>query len=65
MKSAKRAGRRKHARSSFAWARQKFGKAPTKRHQKVLEAIADLARLEDLAERLLHVDSWGELLSEG
>jgi len=30
----------------------------------VLQAISDLARLEALAERLLDVDSWGELFEE-
>jgi len=42
--------------------RQKFGKAPSKRHHKALEAIVELSLLEALAERLLLVDSWGELL---
>lgn len=45
--------------------RQKFGKGPTKKQQKVLEAVTDLAHLESLVERLLHVDSWTELLEEG
>jgi hypothetical protein len=44
--------------------RQKFGKAPTRKQQKALDAIADLARLEALAERLLDVSSWDELLGE-
>jgi len=44
--------------------RQKFGKSPTKKQQKALEAITNLARLETLAERLLTVDSWAELLGE-
>jgi hypothetical protein len=45
--------------------RKKFRKPPTKKHQKALEAIADLPRLEALAERLFHANSWGELLGEG
>ena len=44
--------------------RQKFAKAPTRKQQNALEAINDLAHLETLAERLLDVDSWAELLSE-
>jgi hypothetical protein len=44
--------------------RKKFGKAPSKKHQKTLEAITDLARLEALAVRLFHANSWGELLGE-
>ena len=44
--------------------RQKFGKSTTKKQQKALEAITNLARLETLAERLLTVDSWAELLGE-
>jgi hypothetical protein len=46
----------------FRMGRQKFRKAPTRKQQKTLEAITDLARLEALAERLLDVDSWAELL---
>jgi hypothetical protein len=45
--------------------RQKFGKAPTKKQQKVLDAIDDPTQLEALAERLLGVDSWADLLAEG
>jgi len=44
--------------------RQKFGKAPNRKQQKALDAIADLDQLEGLAARLLDVDSWTELLSE-
>ena len=44
--------------------RQKFGKVATKRQQKTIDAITDLKGLEALAERLLGVDSWGELLDE-
>jgi hypothetical protein len=44
--------------------RQKFGKAPTKKQQKVLDAIDDPTQLEALAERLLGVDSWADLLAE-
>jgi hypothetical protein len=45
--------------------RQKFGKPPSKRQQKILEAITDLSQLEALADRLLTVDSWPELLTNG
>jgi hypothetical protein len=48
----------------FRMGRQKFRKAPTRKQQRALEAITDLARLEDLAERLLAVESWAELLGE-
>jgi predicted transposase YdaD len=44
--------------------RHKFGKAPTKKQQKALEAITDPAQLQGLAVRLLDVDSWAELLRE-
>src|SRR5262249_37486673 len=37
--------------------RHKFGKAPTKKQQKALEAITDLDQLDHLAARLLDVDS--------
>lgn len=43
--------------------RRKFGKAPTRKQQKSLEAITDPARLDDLAARLLTVDSWADLLN--
>ncbi len=43
--------------------RKKFGKAPTKKQQQQLAAITDLARLEVLAERLLDVASWADLLA--
>ncbi len=43
--------------------RQKFRKAPSKKQQNVLEAITDLGQLQALAERLLNVDSWAELLN--
>jgi predicted transposase YdaD len=45
--------------------RQKFGKTPSKKQQKVLDAIDDLTQLKALAERLLVVDSWADLLAEG
>jgi hypothetical protein len=45
--------------------RQKFGKTPSKKQQKVLDAIDDLTQLKALAERLLAVDSWADLLAEG
>jgi hypothetical protein len=44
--------------------RQKFGKAPTRKQLKTMEAITDLAQLRALAERLAKVDSWLELLGE-
>ena len=40
---------------------KKFGKAPTRKQQGELAAIADLRRLEQLSVRLLDVDSWDEL----
>ncbi len=43
--------------------RDKFGKAPSRKQQKALEAITDQAQLEDLAARLLKVDSWADLLN--
>jgi hypothetical protein len=44
--------------------RRKFGAAPSKKQQKALNAITDLARLEALGEWLLDVDSWAELLAD-
>jgi hypothetical protein len=41
----------------------KFGKAPTKKLQKELHRITDLAQLEALAERLLDADSWADLFA--
>jgi hypothetical protein len=43
--------------------RQKFRKAPTKKQKQALEHIMDIEQLEALAERLLSVDSWAELLN--
>ncbi len=43
--------------------RQKFGRAPSRKQQQALEAITDREQLEALAERLLRVDSWAELLN--
>jgi hypothetical protein len=43
--------------------RHKFRKAATRKQQKALEAITNLGQLETLAERLLHVDSWAQLLN--
>ena len=43
--------------------RRKFGKAPTRKQQKALEAITDPAQLEELAARLLAVDAWTDLLN--
>lgn len=45
--------------------RRKFGTAPSRKQQKALKAITDLGQLEALAERLLDVDSWAELLGGG
>jgi hypothetical protein len=42
---------------------QTFGKSPNKKQQKELEGMTDQARLEELTERLLFVDSWSELLN--
>ena len=47
----------------FRLGRQKFGKAPNKKQQKELESIKDPAQLDALAERLLTVESWAELLA--
>jgi predicted transposase YdaD len=44
--------------------RQKFGKPPSKKQQKELEGISDPTHLDSLAERLLTVDSWVELLAD-
>jgi hypothetical protein len=44
--------------------RHKFGRAPTRKQQKTLEAITDLGLLDRLAERLLEVDTWAELLAD-
>jgi len=43
--------------------RQKFKKPPTRKQQQELAAINDLERLESLAEKLLNVDSWTQLLN--
>jgi hypothetical protein len=43
---------------------KKFGKAPTKKQQKAIDGITELAQLESLAERLVHVDSWADLLGD-
>ena len=43
--------------------RQKFGRSPTKKQQEHLQGLTDLARLEVLAERLLHADTWADLLN--
>lgn len=43
--------------------RRKFGKAPSRKQQKALEAITDPAQLEELAARLLAVDAWADLLN--
>jgi hypothetical protein len=44
--------------------RRKFGKRPTRKQQKTLDAISDPGQLEALAARLLDVASWTELLHE-
>jgi hypothetical protein len=43
--------------------RLKFRKAPSRKQQRALEAVTDLGQLEELAARLLTVDSWAELLN--
>jgi hypothetical protein len=45
--------------------RRKFGTAASRKQQRALKAINDLGQLEALAERLLDVNSWGELLGDG
>jgi hypothetical protein len=61
---------RAKGRAEEAWAlmlrlgRKKFGKIPTKKQQKALAAVTDLAQLEALAVRLLGVDSWAELFGD-
>jgi hypothetical protein len=45
----------------LGWA--KFGRGPTKKQQAGLDDIADLVRLESLAERLLQTNAWGALLA--
>src|SRR5262249_31355301 len=44
--------------------RHKFGRAPTKKQLKSLEAIKDPAQVRELAVRLLDVNSWAELLDK-
>jgi hypothetical protein len=43
--------------------RKKFGRAPTKKQQAELDAITDLERLGELAERVQDVSTWAELLA--
>lgn len=55
-------GRVEHARSVvLRVGRKKFG-PPSPQHEAALSAVADLARLETLEERLLDVNTWDELL---
>ena len=44
--------------------RKKLGWPPTMRQQATLDAIAELPRLEALADRLLDANSWAELLAK-
>jgi len=44
--------------------KKKFGRPPTKKQQAELDATNDPARLQALSERLLDVNTWGELLAE-
>ena len=44
--------------------KKKFGRLPTKKQQAELDTINDPARLQALSERLLDVNTWGELLAE-
>ena len=43
--------------------KKKFGRSPTKKQAAEIEAITDAARLEALSDRLLDVNTWGELLA--
>ena len=43
--------------------RIKFRKPLTKKQEKQLESLTDLAQLQSLADRLLLVDSWTDLLA--
>lgn len=43
--------------------RKKFGRGPSKKQLAELDAITNPARLAELSERLLDVDTWGELLA--
>ncbi len=43
--------------------RKKFG-APLPAVVEAVEAITDIARLEELSDRLLDVDSWDELMAD-
>lgn len=45
--------------------RHRFGKAPTRMQQRDPAAVADLARLEALADRWLDATSWSQLLNGG
>ena len=45
--------------------RRMFGRAPTRKQNRELDAVTDLARLEGLAERLLDVSSWADQLNGG
>jgi hypothetical protein len=42
-----------------------FRAAPSKKQQKTLNAITDLGQLDAVAERLVDVESWTELLASG
>jgi predicted transposase YdaD len=44
--------------------RQKFRKTPTRKQQKALEEITDIDQLVILANRLLEVGSWAELIDK-
>ncbi len=43
--------------------RRKFGRAPTRKQQQALDAVADVEQLETLGEGLFRADSWAELLN--
>ncbi len=57
-------GRAEEARAMvMRFGRRKFGKGPTRKQQAALGAITDLDQLEQLADRVLLVDSWSNLLN--
>jgi hypothetical protein len=47
----------------FRLGRIKFGKAPTRKQRKTVQAMTGLDQLHAVAVRLLEVDSWANLLS--
>ncbi len=47
----------------FRLGRKRFG-PPAPRHEATVAAVTDVARLEELADRLLDVTTWDELLPD-